>query len=159
LAIIGILFSSVISGCPTSFALPSEQLGTFTTAEPNKIRLKTDFENIHWNLVGLRDRTILPGPGNSQVYIRLLPQGNMMEGFGGCNRLRGHYEADGGGLRFSRLTATRKVCPDRMEQEQLLLKALEAAAKWRVEGESLELTSRSGELLARFDRHEKQEKR
>jgi heat shock protein HslJ len=74
----------------------------------------------------------------------------MMEGFGGCNRLRGHYEADGGGIRFSNLTATRKVCRERMDEEQALLKALESAAKWRVEGESLELTSSNGELLAEF---------
>ncbi len=74
----------------------------------------------------------------------------MMEGFGGCNRLRGHYEADGSGIRFSRLTATRKVCPEKMEQERAFLKALEEAAKWMVEGESLEVTSGSGELLARF---------
>ncbi len=46
-----------------------------------------------------------------------------------------------------------------MEQEQAFLKVLEAAATWMVEGESLELTSSSGELLARFDRHEKQEKK
>ncbi len=56
---------------------------------------KAQIENIRWKLIRLRDRAILPEVGNSQVYIRLLPQENMMEGFGGCNRLRGHYEADG----------------------------------------------------------------
>jgi heat shock protein HslJ len=159
LPIITILFSSVIGGCQATFALATDELSIFTATEPNRIRLKTELENIHWKLVSLRNGAILPGKGNSQVYIRLLPEGNMMEGFGGCNRLRGHYEADGSGIRFSTLTATRKVCPGRMEVEQALLKALESAAKWRVEGESMELTSSSGDLLVRFDRHERQEKR
>ena len=73
--------------------------------------------------------------------------------------MRGQYEADEGGIRFSNLTATRKVCPARMEQEQTFLQALETAAEWTVDGESLVLTSRSGESLARFDRHPEHEKR
>jgi heat shock protein HslJ len=42
-----------------------------------------------------------------------------------------------------------------MEKERAFLQALEAAARWRVEGESLELLSSSGQLLARFEKHEK----
>jgi heat shock protein HslJ len=171
LPIVTIVFSSAISGCQIlgeetgagavtlGPAGVSEMPADRTGEEPQARQANNaQIENIQWTLVQLQDGAILPGTGNSQVYIRLLPQGNL-EGFGGCNRLRGHFEADQGGMRFSRLTTTRKVCPERMEKERVFLQALEAAARWRVEGESLELMSSTGQLLARFEKHEKQEKR
>lgn len=160
-----ILFSSVISGCQI-FGDDTGASGTLTLEPHGASEMPADptgegprasqasnaqIENIHWILVRLRDRAILPDIGNSQVYIRLLPQGNMMEGFGGCNRVRGHYEMGGEDIRFTSLTRTRKVCPERMEKEEAFIKALEMATKWNIAGESLELRSNSGEVLGRFE--------
>ena len=139
-----VVCSCAIGGCQTSFgdetgAGPlileahkvskahgtSEMLADPTGEEPRASHAQ--IENIYWRLVSLHDRPVLPGL-QSQVYMRLRSQENRMEGFGGCNRVRAQYEADEGGIRFSNLTATRKVCPARMEQEQTFLQALETAA-------------------------------
>jgi len=130
-----------------------------TVANPSvRQASKAQVENIRWNLIRLHDHAVLPESGQEQVHIRLLSQGNLMEGFGGCNRVRSHYEIEGENLRFIGLTRTRKLCPEKMEQEEGFVKALEAATKWRIKEESLELRSSTGGVLGQFERDGRQGK-
>ena len=55
----------------------------------------------------------------------------------------GSYTLDGDQLAFSELASTRMACPD-MEREAALLKALAAAATWRIEGAQLDLMDADG---------------
>jgi heat shock protein HslJ len=74
-----------------------------------------------------------------------------VSGSGGCNRLTGTYTLEGDGLAFSQMAGTRMVCLGGMEQEQAFYDALGRAATWRVEGEQLELSDASGNVIARFE--------
>jgi heat shock protein HslJ len=69
-------------------------------------------------------------------------------GSAGCNRFTAGYAAEGQKLTFSPAAATRMMCtaPSVMEQEQQFLKALEAVATARFEGDRLELRAASGAL-------------
>jgi len=70
-------------------------------------------------------------------------------GSAGCNQYTAGYEADRSRLRFSAPASTRKMCAGEglMEQEQLFLKALEAVATMRMEGNRLEMRNTQGALM------------
>jgi heat shock protein HslJ len=73
-------------------------------------------------------------------------------GLAGCNRYSTRVEADGARVRFAAPASTRRMCPDSrvMAQEQAFLKALEASATMRVEGDRLELRDAGGAMMATF---------
>ena len=75
----------------------------------------------------------------------------MVQGFSGCNRLMGSYELKEEKLTFVPMASTRMACRHGMELESAFMQALEAAAKWKIEGEHLELTDSKGALVARFE--------
>jgi len=70
-----------------------------------------------------------------------------------CNRFNGSYEIKDGALTFSPLATTMMACPDPaglMEQEAAYLKALEAAASYRVEDGKLLVSDASGKVVLVF---------
>jgi len=73
-------------------------------------------------------------PEASSVFVQFRGQGRL-EGFAGCNRLFGEYEARDGRLSVGPVAATRKVCDDdRVQQvETALLAALERARSYHRE--------------------------
>ena len=54
-------------------------------------------------------------------------------------------------LTFGPMASTRMACRQGMELESAFMQALEATAKWKIEGEHLELTDSKGALVARFE--------
>lgn len=83
--------------------------------------------------------------------MTLMPQRNGVQGFAGCNRLMGSYELKGENLKFGRMASTRMACQNGMELENSFMQALESTAKWKIEGEHLELSDLTGTLVARFE--------
>jgi heat shock protein HslJ len=72
-------------------------------------------------------------------------------GLAGCNNFNAAYKQDGAKLSIGPAAATRKMCASPegiMEQEQQFLKALEAVATARMEGDRLELRTATGALAA-----------
>jgi heat shock protein HslJ len=80
-----------------------------------------------------------------------MPQNNRIQGFAGCNRLIDSYELKGENLKFWRMASTRMACQNGMELETSFMQALESTAKWKIEGEHLELNDLNGALVARFE--------
>jgi heat shock protein HslJ len=73
-----------------------------------------------------------------------------VSGSAGCNNYMATYTADGDRLTIGPAAATKKLCgqpAEVMEQEQLVLKALELVATARLEGDRLELRSAAGALV------------
>ena len=76
-----------------------------------------------------------------------------LSGFAGCNNYSSAYEVDGDAITIGPAAATRKFCAEpegTMEQEAAYLAALETAASFRIEGDSLELRAEDGALVADY---------
>ena len=72
-----------------------------------------------------------------------------MSGFAGCNRMMSGYELDGEALKFTGMATTRMACIDVTPEEQLL-RALGATTRWKVSGNTLELSDASGTVRTRW---------
>lgn len=77
---------------------------------------------------------------------------NGVSGSGGCNTYRGPLTHEGGKLKIGPLAATRMMCEGKMETEQALLSALEAATSFDIETAALVLKDASGADVAKFIR-------
>lgn len=80
----------------------------------------------------------------------LLLKDMRVSGFAGCNRLMGGYRLDADAIRFTGLATTRMACPDAMDTEAAMLKALQRTVRWNVLGRILELYDAQGARIARF---------
>jgi heat shock protein HslJ len=109
-------------------------------------------ENTLWKLVKLGDQPITPTPGARESSFALASETHRVQGHTGCNRMMGSYTLQGNALHFGQLATTRMACPDGVGQnEAAFLKALEAAAQWSIQGETLELRDSQGARLAVFE--------
>ena len=75
-----------------------------------------------------------------------------LNGSAGCNNYMTSYTLDGDTITIQPAASTRKLCPGEgvMEQETQFLTALTTAATWRIDGETLELRTADGALVAGF---------
>lgn len=110
---------------------------------------KTELENLHWRVNRLQNRPVV---SPSDMYILLVHNQGMVQGFGGCNRLHGYYKLNGKNIRFTGLAITKKLCPGRMEDERAFVDVLKMTTEWNIQGKYLRFTSSKGELLALFER-------
>lgn len=80
-----------------------------------------------------------------------------VSGTGGCNRFTGGFTLDGTGIAIGPLAGTRMACAEPagvMEQEAAFMKALESAATFVLEGESLTLRDASDAIAIQLSRGE-----
>lgn len=108
-------------------------------------------ENTYWKLIRLGTAAVVVGDNQREPHFILHPDDKRVSGSGGCNRLAGTYALDGNRLTFSRMAGTMMACPSGMEQERSFHDALGRAATWRIEGEQLELSDASGNVISRFE--------
>lgn len=76
-----------------------------------------------------------------------------LTGSAGCNSYTATFEADRGGIEIATPAATQKACASPegiMEQEQAYLDAIPTAARYRVDGRSLELLDANRKRLVSF---------
>lgn len=108
-------------------------------------------EGTYWKLMTLRGEPVIVASRQREPHFILqLPQ-RRLAGSGGCNRLAGGYTLEGERLSFSRAASTMMACTEGMAQERAFLDVLAATARWRIEGERLELFDEQGTPLARFE--------
>jgi copper homeostasis protein (lipoprotein) len=108
-------------------------------------------ENTYWKLVRLGNELVTSSASDKEPFITLMPQGNRVQGFAGCNRLMGGYELKEENLKFGRMASTRMACQKGMKLEDSFIQALESTVKWKIEGEHLDLSALKGALVARFE--------
>lgn len=134
-----------------AFALSACQ-GGGGQKKPEAPMAQASLENTLWKLVKLGDQPVTLAPGARQSSFTLLAEQRRVQGDTGCNRMMGSYTLQGDALRFGPLATTRMACPDSVGQnEAAFLKALEAAGKWHIDGETLELRDGQGARLAVFE--------
>jgi heat shock protein HslJ len=71
-------------------------------------------------------------------------------GSDGCNRVMGPYTLEGDALRFGELAGTRMACPGTEAVERAFHEAVKATARWRMDGDRLELLDAAGAVVAQF---------
>ena len=106
---------------------------------------------IDWKLVALGDKAVTPTDTQRVAHVMLQPDSKQVAGSGGCNRMFGVYELNGAALRFSGVGSTKMACKDGMDTESAFFAALLRVAKWRMNGQQLELTDASGTVLAKLE--------
>jgi putative lipoprotein len=108
--------------------------------------------NVRWVLTRLGAVDLPTRKGTREPYMTLASPPGRLEGFSGCNRLFGAFTVDGPKLTFGPgIGMTRMACAGRgAEIESGFAQALQAAARWRVDGTALELLDETGGVLARF---------
>jgi heat shock protein HslJ len=110
-----------------------------------------------WALTRLGGTPVALRARATEPHLRLDARLLQVAGFGGCNRFMGSYRTQGETLELGRIAATMMACPDRMDEEQAFLAALQAAARWRIAGSHLEVYDPDGTLLARFQARPEEE--
>ena len=111
--------------------------------------------NVRWVLTQLGTVELPRRTGTREPYLALASPPGRLEGFSGCNRLFGAFTVDGPKLTFGPgIGMTRMACAGRgaAELESGFAQALQATARWRIDGTVLELLDETGAVLARFVR-------
>jgi putative lipoprotein len=104
-----------------------------------------------WRLVTLGEKAVPVIDSQRAPRITLQPDSKSIVASGGCNRMFGIYDLKGDAIRFSGIGSTRMACKSGMDTESAYLAALLRVARWRVNGQQLELSDSSGTVLARFE--------
>jgi heat shock protein HslJ len=95
------------------------------------------------------------GLPNVQVTAVFDEQGKL-SGFGGCNNYFAQYSVDGNKIEIGPVGSTRKACPRPvLDQETAYFKALESAATFKIDGNSLMLRTAEDASAVEFRQEEK----
>ena len=108
----------------------------------------SELENVEWKLIELERLAIQPSQRGAPT-MTLSSKEQRAQGFAGCNRFSADYELDGEKLNFTGFALTQMGCLQ-PTPEPSLIKALGAAASWKIDGHTLELFDASGSLRARW---------
>ncbi|MEN8211587.1 MAG: META domain-containing protein [Thermodesulfobacteriota bacterium] len=111
----------------------------------------TNLANTYWKLTALSEIPVQLGAGNKELFMVLTSDGSNLRGFSGCNNFSGQYELQQTKLRFNKIVSTRKMCFERMKQEQHFLDALINTVGYKIDGENLTLYEKDEHPVARFE--------
>ncbi|MHC4432579.1 MAG: META domain-containing protein [Planctomycetota bacterium] len=101
-----------------------------------------------WVLISLNGSALIEG-----TEITLSLKESSLDGSGGCNTYGGSYTASEDRLRLSGVSWTERACIEPegiMEQEKAYFDALNAAARYRVDGNRLEVYDEAGAQILAF---------
>ncbi len=101
-----------------------------------------------WQLIQIYGQNFHPDSG--RFTLRFDQQQGRVSGMAACNSISGEYSTtEKRGLKIERLASTQKLCLRDGDKEALLIKALENATHYEMDGPMLMILSH-GELLALF---------
>ena len=107
-------------------------------------------ENTYWKLTNLGAEEVHIPAGAREVYLQL--KGGQMSGFSGCNSLGGKYEIIADQLKLTQVASTMMYCEGPgMAIEKSLYAAVGRVARYKIEGQFLELFDDAGASLAKFE--------
>src|SRR5262249_46751431 len=99
-----------------------------------------------WSVKGFNNgRQGVVSPLNGSPISLSFAEGRV-SGRTGCNNFKRSYTLAGNSIKIGPIAATRMMCAeDVMTQERQLLKALESAVRWNVQGDHLDMHRADGE--------------
>lgn len=107
-------------------------------------------EDTHWAFRELHGTPVPTAPDGKEPYLELNSKKASAYGFGGCNRFFGSYRTAGQELELGALGATRMACPEGMDREQELFRALGTVTRYEIDGSELLLFA-GEKLVARLE--------
>jgi putative lipoprotein len=122
-----------------------------TGAGAGPSRGNAPLENTTWKVTRLGEKDVAPNENQRAAYIVLESSDHRVSGSGGCNRITGTYTVEKQTIHFGPIASTMMACPKGMDTEKDFMQALDAARKWKVQGDELELYGEGGNLLIRFE--------
>jgi len=107
----------------------------------------------YWRLTRLGGRNVIAvSDTKREPHLTLVTEMSRAVATGGCNQLVAGYVLTGSNsIRFSEFASTRMNCPDVMNQEHALEKALVASKSYAIDGTRLTLMDKAGAVVARFE--------
>lgn len=119
-----------------------------------RVRQPAELTGATWQLTGYNNGknavvSVLGGTAITAVF----GEDGRVSGSAGCNNYFASYEIDAASISIGPAASTRKMCAQPegiMEQESAYLAALETAATYQIQGDSLELRAVDGALVASF---------
>jgi len=124
-----------------------ERIITFEASQPASLTGTT------WTATGYNNgREAVVSLVADTTITAIFGEDGSLNGSAGCNNYMTTYTLDGANITIQPAATTRKMCPGEgvMEQETQFLTALTTAATWRIDGETLELRTADGALVAGF---------
>ena len=103
-----------------------------------------------WMLVKLRTEGATLGAGGKAPSLTLMADEQRISGFAGCNQMIGGYQLDGDKLSFSKIAMTMRACPEGMDLEREVGRALEETRSYEISADVLRLHSEDGTIVAEF---------
>ena len=107
-------------------------------------------EGTHWTLVSLGAQAAPIAKTQAEAFLVFGERPGWVAGSGGCNQLAGSYTDTRDEIHFGPIAGTLMACAEGEEVESALHAALERAARFRIEGDRLELQDAAGAPLAAF---------
>ncbi len=117
-----------------------------------KVDFDTDIREKYWKLTELNGKPIKWVDGQSkEAHFMLKADDNRVQGNGGCNGFFGSYEInEGNRIKFAQLASTMMAC-ENLETENALMKVLEIADNYSLNGDYLYLNKARMAPLAKFE--------
>lgn len=101
-----------------------------------------------WMLQSLKGNAVSMPDGATAPWLKMLKEGERLEGFGGCNSLFGGYALDGDKVKFTNVGSTKKYCEGIQSTENAFMSALRDTDGFKMDGALLKLLSNGAELAA-----------
>jgi heat shock protein HslJ len=113
---------------------------------PSAGTASASLENTTWTLVDVGGEAARPIGSGAGPTLRLDAAEKRASGNAGCNQYGGSYTLSGSSLRMGPLASTRRACVDEAltRQETAFLRALDETRSWRINDNTLILSSESG---------------
>ncbi|MGW8370575.1 MAG: META domain-containing protein, partial [Gammaproteobacteria bacterium] len=138
-----------------SGTVPTVVVDRFTGVWPTQTcsaRLATsELRETNWVLSRLGDEVVEPGENDREPFFVLQAADNRVTGFGGCNDFAGDYSVSGTSIRLGPLAATLRACTEGEDIESRFLATLDAARRYRLYRNRLELFDSSENMIARLE--------
>ena len=111
-------------------------------------RPNASLTNTYWKLAFVNGRAYRHEGSQREPHLKLVADGNVVSGYGGCNNFTGTFEAKDGMLKFFDLAMTQRACLRGMEIEAEFTGALGKANRYSIRGDTLNLMQDDEIVLA-----------
>lgn len=111
---------------------------------------KSQLVSTYWQLTRVAGHRVATNKDTRTPYILLTAAKQKLQGYAGCNNIRGSFERDDQNLKITLIAQTKMLCQDQMQLENALTTALGKTRHIRIRSHSLVLRSADGQTLARF---------
>jgi putative lipoprotein len=138
----------ITRGAPVNVSLMMRMVAATKTTPPAATSGRS-LEGTYWKAIELAGKPTPAQDPKREAHLVFEP-GGRVAGSDGCNRITGGYQQQNDALSFGQIAGTRMACADSTEIEAAFQAALKGTARFRINGDRLELLDASGTRVAAF---------